>query len=121
MTDQSDADEYGPDKPSAHIVGLQNLIGGLARCPSLAQAIRCELMPYGYWNLKDGREVAFNRRYAPLYEREPDKTWQPVAGKPYYAEIGATEFFYKDGHTEVEKRQRSVAGMARLGLLPATE
>src|SRR5260221_14513443 len=54
----------GPAKPQAP---------GLTRRPPLTTKFeRWRFwLPYGCWTCADGREVLFNRRYVPIYERRP--------------------------------------------------
>ncbi len=36
-------------------------------------------LPYGMWTCADGREVLFNRRYAPIWSRRPGQYAQQIA------------------------------------------
>ncbi len=45
---------------------------GLRRPPLKTKFERWRFwLPYGCWTCADGREVLFNRRYVPIYERRP--------------------------------------------------
>ena len=55
-------------------------------------------LPYGMWVDATGRQVLFNRRYQPIWQREPGakaKTIDPGEHIPYVSQI----WFYNDGCT----------------------
>src|SRR5215468_6698717 len=62
-------------------------------------------LPYGLWTCPDGREVLFNRDYAPIWERlpgEPARRADPNERIPWADQV----WFYNDGcppHREWEK------------------
>ena len=51
---------------------------------------------YGVWSCKDGRQVAFNRDYVPLWERYPGQPAKPASDRPRDI-IGEAEYFWIDG------------------------
>lgn len=71
---------------------------------------------YGMWTTKDGREVLFNRFYEPIWERRNGAAASRADGTEWVADIVAAVNFYKDGHTEKEKRERGLAVMRRWGV-----
>jgi hypothetical protein len=52
-------------------------------------------VPYGRWTTADGREVLFDRRYQPMFERRPGQCARPVA--PQWVRWTLQENFYDDG------------------------
>jgi hypothetical protein len=64
--------------------------------------------PYGIWTCADGRQVLFNRRYRPIWQRTPD-------GKVSRADPGewvpwkAQEWLYDDGTLPKERERRCLA------------
>ena len=102
---------------SRRLETLQTLVICVSNTENLRQIVRADLFAYGFWMLKDGTLVVFNRRYAPMFYREPGKAWLEVKGSPWYENIEEEENLYHDGHSELQKRRRSIAGMKRLGLI----
>lgn len=52
-------------------------------------------LPYGKWTCEDGREVLFNRRYKPIWQRRPGEeatTADPAERVKFVQE----EWFYRD-------------------------
>lgn len=85
------------------------------RCKATRYPARWVLLPYGVWQAADGREVLFNRRYIPLFERRPGG---PVtaADPAEWVLFVRQAWFYNDGHTETERRERARAALRAWGL-----
>lgn len=72
-------------------------------------------MPYGVWACADGREVLFNRRYVPLFERRPGgpvSAANPAEWVPFVRQA----WFYSGEHPEAECRDRARAALRAWGL-----
>jgi hypothetical protein len=73
------------------------------------------LMAYGKWTTKDGREVVYNRRYRPIWERQsPNHPWVKANLGEWVDDIVAHEYYYNDGHSEHQKSGRARAAMRKL-------
>jgi hypothetical protein len=59
-------------------------------------------LPYGKWTCADGREVLFNRRYVPIYQRYPGQLPTP-ADPNKWVEWKDEQWFYNDGTSEARK------------------
>lgn len=62
----------------------------------IRRRIRWCLLPYGKWKCEDGREVLFNRRYRPIWQKTSDSVVS-VADPDEWVSFMATEHFYNDG------------------------
>ena len=73
-------------------------------------------MPYGCWTCADGREVLFNRRYVPLFERRPGG---PVsaADPAEWVQFVRQSWFYSGQDSEKECRVRAWAALQAWGLV----
>ena len=71
--------------------------------------------PYGKWTCADGREVLFNRRYKPIWQRRLGGAAEP-AGPTERVPFKSENWFYKDGHREAEKLTRSAAALRDWGI-----
>jgi hypothetical protein len=52
--------------------------------------------PYGQWTCADGREVLFNRGYAPILERRPGKLAKPARPGEWVGGIVKEKWFFDD-------------------------
>jgi hypothetical protein len=111
------ASEIKLDLKSRHRATLERLTRYIGRVKLLREEIRSSLFAYGFWKLANGDIVVFNRQYVPMFHQVADGRWQTVKGQPWYDDIVDAENFYHDGHSELQKRRRSIAGMKRLGLI----
>lgn len=73
--------------------------------------LRWEELPYGCWQTESGREIVFNRRYQPLWVRNPDG--HIIAGDrtEWIYDITAKHYFYgaSCGETEEQKLEAAIA------------
>jgi hypothetical protein len=69
------------------------------------QRLRREELPYGCWTTGSGREVLFNRRCQPIWERAPDGQVQSADRDEWVPDIVATTYFYKSATDESEEYQ----------------
>lgn len=53
-------------------------------------------LPYGIWVCEDGREILFNRRYKPIWQRSPEGKVSPANSEEWVERIKTTTHFYKD-------------------------
>ena len=65
----------------------------MSRPPTVT--LRWTVLPYGKWTCADGREVLFNRRYQPIWQRQQSITFpaDPAERVPFVQQ----EWFYNDG------------------------
>ena len=78
---------------------------------------RRALVPYGIWTCADGREVLFNRRYVPLWQRYPGQ--EPSRADPTeWVKFVKQSWFYNDGTPETDKRRNGEAAMRQWGMTP---
>jgi hypothetical protein len=71
---------------------------------------RWQLLPYGLWTCADGRQVLFNRRYRPLYQRSPNgvvSSADPSERVPWKDEL----WFYSSPSSEQEKRRNAIKAL----------
>jgi hypothetical protein len=54
------------------------------------------VLPYGQWTCADGRQVLFNRRYKPIWQRYPGRPAIAADAKEWVPWI-RQEWFYNDG------------------------
>jgi hypothetical protein len=72
----------------------------------IRREIRWAMLPYGIWECADGRKVAFNRRYRPIWQRDPAGTVS--AADPSEFVVWCNEYhFYDDGTRG--KAQRAIS------------
>jgi hypothetical protein len=75
----------------------------------------CELrerLPYGIWTCADGREVLFNRRYRPLWERRPG-TSATAANPDEWVSWKTQSWFFNDGNLPWNKHDDGRRSLAR--------
>lgn len=54
-------------------------------------------LPYGKWTCEDGREVLFNRRYEPIWEKQSLSRKAVKANPGEYIRFKSQDFFYGYG------------------------
>jgi len=67
--------------------------------------------PYGIWQCRDGREVLFNHRYEPMWQRMPGVSATPADPTEHVKYTNQT-YLYGPGPTTM--RQSKAAGRAAL-------
>jgi hypothetical protein len=71
-----------------------------------------EKLPYGIWTCTDGREILFNRKYRPLWERYPGKP--AIAADPdEWISWSTQEWFFNDGNLPWNKHDAGRRSLAR--------
>lgn len=64
------------------------------------KAVRAEYIrstyPYGKWTMEDGTQVLFNRRYQPIWKKQPDGTVIEADKDWEVPEIAIKEYYYDD-------------------------
>lgn len=55
-------------------------------------------LPYGMWTCEDGREVLFNRKYWPIWERREREPVKAADPHEWVKGIVKTEYFFNDGN-----------------------
>ena len=73
--------------------------------------VRWSELPYGRSTYEDGREVLFNRFYEAIWQRMPGQPPTPADPREHPGGMGAV-WFYNDGHSEAQKRNRARAVLA---------
>lgn len=93
----------------------------------LDEVRKCDLA-YGYWECKDGRVVAFNRSYQPLWSKLPGGRWEPANRDEWVDNIRhdrrgeeAGRMFYGDLTPTRLKIGKARRGMIEIGLLAEWE
>jgi hypothetical protein len=72
-------------------------------------------LPYGQWLCADGREVLFDRKYVPIYQRYPGQLPTPADPKEW-VQYQHQEWFYNDGTPEAAKRKASLKVLEAWGI-----
>lgn len=111
--------EPPPPRPSP--LPVSELLAALKTSdPAKRRRLRYYMTAYGVWRCRDGKRVVFNRAYVPVWEKRPGGEWILLA-KGYWVEgIAASEWFYSDGdREESQKLSKALAGMVKLGIVPA--
>ena len=62
----------------------------------IRRSIRWDMLPYGVWTSADGRQVLFNRRYHPIWQRDTAGNVK-VADADERVEWKTQNYFYNDG------------------------
>lgn len=78
-----------------------------------------ENLPYGKWTCADGREVLFNRRYIPLWERSPSGVVAPANPKERVPKVREEWFYPSDSKApwhDKATRERCEAALTAWGL-----
>ena len=73
-------------------------------------------MPYGCWHCPDGRQVLFDRDYAPICQRYPE-TAPSIADPNEWIPSARQEWFYNDANSEKEKLAIATAKLEEWGML----
>lgn len=73
------------------------------------------LMPYGKWTTAEGREVLFDREYAPICDRWPGRAPAMCNPREWVTHVDE-EWYYDDGVPEKQKRQRAEAVLRQWGV-----
>jgi hypothetical protein len=74
-------------------------------------------LAYGKWTITTGREVIYNRRYRPIWERtSANEPWNPANIAEWVHDIEKQEWFYHDGHRESQKTRLASKAMQELGI-----
>ena len=83
-----------------------------------AQVTRHPDLPYGVWTCLDGREVLFDRRYRPLWERQKGSPPRRADATEWVAHIVGQQFFYDYGTPKAARRSAALAALAAWGIAP---
>jgi hypothetical protein len=86
--------------------------------------IRHHDLVYGYWRCKDGRLVAFNRPYSPIWSKRLGEDWKPANRDEWIDNIRldksgeeAGRMFYDDWTPRHLKLEKALKGMVHLGII----
>jgi crotonobetainyl-CoA:carnitine CoA-transferase CaiB-like acyl-CoA transferase len=71
--------------------------------------------PYGVWTCSDGREVLFNRRYAPIWQRYPNEWARPAEATEWVSWV-RQRWFYNDGTPPNEAEANIAVALREWGL-----
>ena len=103
--------------PQDEELGLRQLRPDDVDLQAQPEAARKILLGYGKWTTRNGREVVYNRRYRPLWERvSSGAPWQRANPREWVREIDGHEWFYNDGHDKRQKVSRAKSAMQALGI-----
>jgi hypothetical protein len=73
-------------------------------------------MPYGCYHCADGREVLFDRDYAPMCQRHPGQA-PTLANPKEWVKYARQEWFYDDGTPQRERVRIQTAKLREWGML----
>lgn len=90
-----------------------NRKGGRVYGPKDAFVLWC--LPYGQWTCADGREILFDRDYAPICQRYPNQE-PSVADPKEWVKFSEQSWFYNDGVKDAGKRRIGKAKLAEWGM-----
>jgi hypothetical protein len=89
---------------------LTTLAGFLAKGLHKIAYASARRFPYGLWTCADGRQILFDRSYAPLWQRLPDDEVASADPYEWVAHIVRQEHFFSD----LPEWHRQYLGMKRL-------
>jgi len=78
-----------------------------------AREFRWNELPYGFWQCTDGREVLFNRRYKPIYERQSGIA--TPARRDEWVKYKQQHYFYDDGCIPTNARLKRILAAFQRG------
>lgn len=73
-------------------------------------------LAYGKWTTDVGREVVYNRRYRPIWERWPGGSWEVADYGEFVDRIVSHAYFYNDGNTRRQAARLAREAMRALGI-----
>lgn len=76
---------------------------------------RWKNLPYGRWTCPNGRQVLFDRRYHPMWQRQPNGSVTPADPAERISFIHE-EWFYEDATPELDKHRNALAALSAWGI-----
>jgi hypothetical protein len=91
------------------------------RLPRLNKTeLRWRTIPYGKWTCVDGREVLFNRRYVPIWQRRPGGRAEPADPTEWVPWVEQEWFADKVVRAAQKRQLKSHQIMEEWGVTPPT-
>lgn len=76
---------------------------------------RWKKLPYGRWTCPDGRQVLFDRRYRPMWQRSPDG-FVSHADPSEWVSYAEETWFYDDATPELDKHKAALVALQAWGI-----